>query len=90
MAELQSVLKPKVTLLSASFLASLSPVERDESVSRSYLSELQNITLRLNEAEQRLIKAIETPPTGRLSGDISDNAVKIAEQEVGVFVVVAH
>ncbi|KAF1381943.1 hypothetical protein PFLUV_G00159260 [Perca fluviatilis] len=56
-------------------------VEKDESLSRSYLSELQNITLRLNEAEQRLMRGIQTPPPSRLSGDSADNTVQIAEQE---------
>jgi len=59
-------------------------VEKDESVSRSYLSELQNITLHLNEAEQRLMRGIQTPPPSRLSGDITDNTVQIAEQEVSL------
>ncbi|XP_054619826.1 microtubule-actin cross-linking factor 1, isoforms 1/2/3/4 isoform X6 [Dunckerocampus dactyliophorus] len=56
--------------------------EKDESVSRSHLSELQNVTLRLNEAEQRLMNSIQTPPPSRLSGDSGDNAVGIAEHEV--------
>ncbi len=59
-------------------------MEKDESVSRSYLSELQNITLRLNEAEQRLMRGIQTPPPSRLSGDGADNTVQIAEQEVSL------
>lgn len=59
-------------------------MEKDESVSRSYLSELQNITLRLNEAEQRLMRGIQTPPPSRLSTDNTDNAMQIAQQEVGV------
>uniref|UniRef100_UPI0037E860E5 microtubule-actin cross-linking factor 1 isoform X3 n=1 Tax=Semicossyphus pulcher TaxID=241346 RepID=UPI0037E860E5 len=62
-------------------LLNMETVEKDESVSRSYLSELQNITLRLNEAEQRLMSGIQTPPPSRLSGDSADNAVQIAEQE---------
>ena len=60
----------------------LTPVEKDESVSRSYLSELQNIRLRLGEAEQRLTRGIQTPPPSRLSSDSFDNSVQIAEQEV--------
>ncbi|TDH03803.1 hypothetical protein EPR50_G00145770 [Perca flavescens] len=55
-------------------------VEKDESLSRSYLSELQNITLRLNEAEQRLMRGIQTTPPSRLSADSADNTVQIAEQ----------
>ncbi|XP_068566973.1 microtubule-actin cross-linking factor 1 isoform X14 [Cebidichthys violaceus] len=62
-------------------LLNMETVEKDESVSRSYLSELQNITLRLNEAEQRLMRGIQTPPPSRLSGDSADNTVQIAEQE---------
>nr|XP_033493655.1 microtubule-actin cross-linking factor 1 isoform X18 [Epinephelus lanceolatus] len=62
-------------------LHNMETVEKDESVSRSYLSELQNITLQLKEAEQRLMRAIETPPPSRLSGDSADYTVQIAEQE---------
>ncbi|CAJ1083006.1 microtubule-actin cross-linking factor 1 isoform X15 [Xyrichtys novacula] len=62
-------------------LLNMETVEKDESVSRSYLSELQNITLSLSEAEQRLMRGIQTPPPSRLSGDSADNAVQIAEQE---------
>lgn len=62
-------------------LRNMETVEKDESVSRSYLSELQNITLRLNEAEQRLLRGIETPPPSRLSGDSTDITVQITEQE---------
>uniref|UniRef100_A0A674F418 Microtubule actin crosslinking factor 1 n=1 Tax=Salmo trutta TaxID=8032 RepID=A0A674F418_SALTR len=56
-------------------------LEKDESVSRSYLSELQNIKLRLEEAEQRLMRGIQTPPPSNRSGDGVDNTVQIAEQE---------
>ncbi|KAM6973819.1 microtubule-actin cross-linking factor 1 [Tautogolabrus adspersus] len=62
-------------------LRNMETAEKDESVSRSYLTELQNITLRLNETEQRLMRGIQTPPPSRLSGDSADNAVQIAEQE---------
>ncbi|XP_069372144.1 microtubule-actin cross-linking factor 1 isoform X25 [Paralichthys olivaceus] len=62
-------------------LHNMETVEKDETVSRSYLSELQNITLRLNEAEQRLMRGIQTPPPSRRSGDTADNTVQIAEQE---------
>ncbi|XP_056154000.1 microtubule-actin cross-linking factor 1 [Lampris incognitus] len=62
-------------------LLNMESVEKDESVSRSYLSELKNIRLRLDEADQRLMKGIQTPPPSRLSTDIIDNAVQIAEQE---------
>lgn len=73
---------PKNNLLI--FHSSASPAEKDESVSRAYLSELQNITLRLKEAEQRLMMAIETPPPSRLSDDSADISVQIAEQEVSL------
>ncbi|KAM9839141.1 microtubule-actin cross-linking factor 1, isoforms 1/2/3/4 [Aulostomus maculatus] len=62
-------------------LLNMETVEKDESVSRSYLSELHNVTLRLNETEQRLMRGIQTPLPGRLSGDNADNTVQIAEQE---------
>ncbi|CAI5691523.1 unnamed protein product [Oreochromis niloticus] len=62
-------------------LLNMETVEKDESVSRSYLSELQNITLCINEAEQRLMRSIETPPPILLSGDGADNTVQIREQE---------
>ncbi|XP_060948240.1 microtubule-actin cross-linking factor 1 isoform X2 [Limanda limanda] len=62
-------------------LLNMETVEKDESVSRSYLSELQDISLRLKEAEQRLMRGIQTPPPSRLSGDTADNTVQIAEQE---------
>ncbi|XP_057684745.1 microtubule-actin cross-linking factor 1 isoform X13 [Corythoichthys intestinalis] len=60
-------------------LLNMESAEKDESESRSYLSELQNVSLRLNEAEKRLIGAIQTP--ARLSDDSTDNALRIAEQE---------
>ncbi|CAK6977081.1 microtubule-actin cross-linking factor 1 isoform X1 [Scomber scombrus] len=62
-------------------LLNMETVEKDESVSRSYLSELQNITLRLNEAEKRLMSGIQTPPPSRLSTDNLDNTVQIAGQQ---------
>ncbi|XP_030596509.1 LOW QUALITY PROTEIN: microtubule-actin cross-linking factor 1 [Archocentrus centrarchus] len=62
-------------------LLNMETVEKDESVSRSYLSELQNITLCINEAEQRLMRSIETPPHILLSGDSADTTVQIREQE---------
>ncbi|XP_039977302.1 microtubule-actin cross-linking factor 1 isoform X2 [Xiphias gladius] len=62
-------------------LLNMETVAKDESVSRSYLSELQNITLCLNDAEQALMRGIQTPPPSRLSGDSADSTVQIAEQE---------
>ncbi|XP_045082276.1 microtubule-actin cross-linking factor 1-like isoform X10 [Coregonus clupeaformis] len=62
-------------------LVNMETVEKDESVSRSYLSELQNIKLRLEEAEQRLMRGIQTLPPSNLSGDSVNNSVQIAEHE---------
>ncbi|XP_045077690.1 microtubule-actin cross-linking factor 1-like isoform X5 [Coregonus clupeaformis] len=62
-------------------LVNMETVEKDESVSRSYLSELQNIKLRLEEAEQKLMRGIQTLPPGNLSGNRVDNTVQIAEHE---------
>lgn len=53
-------------------------------MSRAYLSELQNITLDLKEAEQRLMTAIETPSLSRLSADGADVTVQIEAQKVGL------
>lgn len=53
-------------------------------MSRAYLSELQNITLRLKEVEQRLMTAIETPPPSRLSADGANVTVQIEAQNVGL------
>ncbi|XP_036411412.1 microtubule-actin cross-linking factor 1 [Megalops cyprinoides] len=62
-------------------LVSMETVEKDESVSRSYLSELQDIKQHLEEAEQRLTRGIQAPPPSNLSSDSVDSAVQIAEQE---------
>ncbi|KAM4725474.1 microtubule-actin cross-linking factor 1 isoform 3-T3 [Anableps anableps] len=62
-------------------LHNMETVEKDESVSRSYLSELRDVTLRLDEAERRLMRSIETPPPSRLSGTSFDNTLQITEQE---------
>lgn len=59
-------------------------MEKDESVSRAYLSELQNITLCLKEVEQRMMTAIETPPPSRLSADGANVTVQIETQNVGL------
>uniref|UniRef100_A0A1A8EJA6 Microtubule-actin crosslinking factor 1 n=2 Tax=Nothobranchius korthausae TaxID=1143690 RepID=A0A1A8EJA6_9TELE len=61
-------------------LLNMETAEKDESVSRSYLSELQDVTLHLNEAEQRLTRRIETPPPSQASGSV-DLTLQIAEQE---------
>ncbi|KAG7457647.1 hypothetical protein MATL_G00229410 [Megalops atlanticus] len=62
-------------------LVSMETVEKDESVSRSYLSELQDIKQHLEEAEQRLTRGIQAPPPSNLSSDGAESAVQIAEQE---------
>uniref|UniRef100_A0A3B1JHF0 Microtubule actin crosslinking factor 1 n=1 Tax=Astyanax mexicanus TaxID=7994 RepID=A0A3B1JHF0_ASTMX len=64
-----------------SLLTSMETVEKDESMSRSYLSELQSIKSHLQEAEQRLLRGMNTSPPSGLSGDGADTAVHIAEQE---------
>ncbi|XP_062397838.1 microtubule-actin cross-linking factor 1-like isoform X2 [Sardina pilchardus] len=65
-----------------SLFVSMDTVEKDESVSRSYLSELQSIKSHLEEAEQRLMRGMQSPPSSNLSGDVGDNKVQIAEQEL--------
>uniref|UniRef100_A0A8C1ULA5 Microtubule actin crosslinking factor 1 n=1 Tax=Cyprinus carpio TaxID=7962 RepID=A0A8C1ULA5_CYPCA len=60
---------------------SLETVERDELASRAYLSELRSIKSHLEDAESRLMRGIQTPHPSTISGDITDNAFHIAEQE---------
>ncbi|XP_060798785.1 microtubule-actin cross-linking factor 1 isoform X10 [Neoarius graeffei] len=62
-------------------LISMETVEKDESVSRSYLAELQSIKAHLQEAEQKLMIGMQTPPPSGLSGEGGGAAVHIAEQE---------
>ncbi|KAL6456950.1 hypothetical protein MHYP_G00339130 [Metynnis hypsauchen] len=62
-------------------LISMETVEKDESMSRSYLSELQSIKSHLQEAEQRLMRGLQASPPSGLSGDGADTAIHIAEQE---------
>lgn len=57
-------------------------VEKDESVSRGYLSELQSIKSHLEDTEGRLMRGIQTPQSSSISGDVVDSAVHVAEQEV--------
>lgn len=59
-------------------------MEKDELASRAYLSELQSIKSHLEEAESRLMQGIQTPHPSTISGDVADNAVHIAEQEVSL------
>lgn len=50
--------------------------------SRAYLSELQSIKSHLEDAESRLMRGMQTPHPSTIAGDVTDNAVHIAEQEV--------
>ncbi|XP_019478295.1 microtubule-actin cross-linking factor 1, isoforms 1/2/3/5, partial [Meleagris gallopavo] len=63
-------------------LESMENEDKDETVARTYLSELQNIRLRLEECEQRLVGRIQSPSSSRADGDsIQENTIRIAEQE---------
>ncbi|KAL2080392.1 hypothetical protein ACEWY4_024185 [Coilia grayii] len=64
-----------------SLFVSMETVEKDESTSRSYLSELQSIKSHLEEAEHRLMRGMQTPPSSSPGGDVVDNTVRIAEHE---------
>ncbi|XP_061453828.1 microtubule-actin cross-linking factor 1 isoform X18 [Rhineura floridana] len=63
-------------------LQSMENEDKDETASRTYLSELKNIRLHLEECEQRLVGTIRTPSSTRTDGDaLQENAFRIAEQE---------
>ncbi|XP_065600701.1 microtubule-actin cross-linking factor 1 isoform X5 [Cyrtonyx montezumae] len=63
-------------------LESMENEDKDETVARTYLSELQNIRLRLEECEQRLVSRLQCPGSTRADGDsIQESTVRIAEQE---------
>ncbi|NXH86493.1 MACF1 factor, partial [Edolisoma coerulescens] len=63
-------------------LESMENEDKDETVARTYLSELKNIRLRLEECEQRLVSCIQAPSSARADSDtIQENAIRIAEQE---------
>ncbi|XP_074971261.1 microtubule-actin cross-linking factor 1 isoform X22 [Phalacrocorax aristotelis] len=63
-------------------LESMENEDKDETVARTYLSELKNIRLRLEECEQRLLSRIQSPSSARADGDtIQENTIRIAEQE---------
>ncbi|XP_054148157.1 microtubule-actin cross-linking factor 1-like isoform X6 [Melozone crissalis] len=63
-------------------LESMENEDKDETVARTYLSELRNIRLRLEECEQRLVSRIQAPSSARADGDtIQENTLRIAEQE---------
>ncbi|XP_053942165.1 microtubule-actin cross-linking factor 1 isoform X2 [Cuculus canorus] len=63
-------------------LESMENEDKDETTARTYLSELKNIHLRLEECEQRLVSRIQSPSSTRADGDtIQENTLRIAEQE---------
>uniref|UniRef100_H0YSU6 Microtubule actin crosslinking factor 1 n=1 Tax=Taeniopygia guttata TaxID=59729 RepID=H0YSU6_TAEGU len=63
-------------------LESMENGELQRTLARSYLSELKNIRLRLEECEQRLVSRIQSPSSARADGDtIQENAIRMAEQE---------
>ncbi|KAM6045374.1 microtubule-actin cross-linking factor 1-like isoform 5-T5 [Chlamydotis macqueenii] len=63
-------------------LESMENEDKDETVARTYLSELKNIQLRLEECEQRLVSRMQSPSSTRADSDtIQENAIRIAEQE---------
>ncbi|NXE93221.1 MACF1 factor, partial [Menura novaehollandiae] len=63
-------------------LESMENEDKDETVARTYLSELRNIRLRLEECEHRLVSRIQSPSSARADGDtIQENTIRIAEQE---------
>uniref|UniRef100_A0A670JRM7 Microtubule actin crosslinking factor 1 n=1 Tax=Podarcis muralis TaxID=64176 RepID=A0A670JRM7_PODMU len=65
-------------------LQSMENEDKDETASRTYLSELKNIRLHLEECEQRLVGTIRTPSSTRTDGDaLQENTFRLAEQEVG-------
>ncbi|NXS63538.1 MACF1 factor, partial [Brachypteracias leptosomus] len=63
-------------------LESMENEDKDETVARTYLSELKNIRLHLDECEQRLVSRIQTPSSARADGDtIQENTIRISEQQ---------
>ncbi|KAM4795882.1 microtubule-actin cross-linking factor 1 [Rhinophrynus dorsalis] len=54
--------------------------DKDESLAKTYLSELQNIRLHLEESEQRLVRRIQSP-IGSDGDAVHENMVRISEQE---------
>nr|XP_014343669.1 PREDICTED: microtubule-actin cross-linking factor 1 [Latimeria chalumnae] len=62
-----------------SLVESMETEEKDESLTKSYISELQNIRLRLEDCEQRLVRCVQ-PPTTKDEA-LQDSAICIAEQE---------
>ncbi|XP_028819126.1 microtubule-actin cross-linking factor 1 isoform X17 [Denticeps clupeoides] len=64
---------------SRSLLVSMETVEKDESVSRAFLSELQIIRTHLDEAEQKLMRGMRASPTSSVAQ--VEKTVQIAEHE---------
>lgn len=63
-------------------MKSIENEDKEETVAKTYISELKNIRLRLEECEQRLIKRIQSPASSRTDKDArQDSALRIAEQE---------
>ncbi|XP_014741093.1 PREDICTED: microtubule-actin cross-linking factor 1 isoform X3 [Sturnus vulgaris] len=63
-------------------LESMENEDKDETVARTFLSELKNIRLRLEECEHRVVSRVQSPSSARADGDtIQENAIRIAEQE---------
>ncbi|XP_070621008.1 microtubule-actin cross-linking factor 1 isoform X2 [Erythrolamprus reginae] len=63
-------------------LQSIENEDKDETASRTFLSELKNIRLHLEECEQRLVGTIRTPSSTRTDGDaLQENTFRVAEQE---------
>lgn len=56
--------------------------DKDESVAKTYLSELQNIRLHLEDCEQRLVKRLQIALGSDLDA-VHESTVQISEQEVG-------
>ncbi|KAM4701985.1 microtubule-actin cross-linking factor 1 [Discoglossus pictus] len=54
--------------------------DKDESVAQTYLSELQNIRLHLEDCEQRLVRKIQSP-AGSDADAVHENTLRISEQE---------
>lgn len=74
-----------VELSCSAWFACWQAEDKDETASRTYLSELKNIRLHLEECEQRLVGTLRTPSSTRTDGDaLQENTFRIAEQEVGV------
>ncbi|XP_069827488.1 microtubule-actin cross-linking factor 1 isoform X3 [Dendropsophus ebraccatus] len=54
--------------------------DKDESLAQTYLSELHNIRLHLDDCEQRLVRRLQSP-SGCDGDAVHENALRISEQE---------